>query len=60
MLMVIYRCNLLSLLMLLDMGGRLGQTERKQKNFITVGGVQILHSNIPNQPSFQRQKVVLG
>ena len=35
----IYRCNLLSLLMLLDMGGRLGQTTRKQKNFIAVGGV---------------------
>ena len=35
----IYRCNLLSLLMLLDMGGRLGQTIRKQKNFIAVGGV---------------------
>ena len=38
-LMVIYRCSLLSLLMLSDMGGRLGQTTRKQKNFIAVGGV---------------------
>lgn len=30
------------------MGGRLGQTIRKQKNFIAVGGVWSLHSNIPN------------
>ena len=45
----IYRCNLLSLLMLLDMGGRLGQTTRKQNDLIAVGGVYSLHSYIRNQ-----------
>jgi len=31
------------------MGGRLGQTTRKQRNLIAVGGVYSLHSYIPYQ-----------